>query len=107
MRQQAENPIDDVRLLRRAEESATFSVVKKLGEHRLGLSVLASGDREDFGGVKLPGYALFNLTGQVAIGDYWRVNARIENLFDREYETAAGFRMQELSGFLELKYSWR
>ena len=82
-------------------------MVKNIGEHRIGIAVLASGDREDFGNVKLPGYALVNLTGQIALGDYWRISARIENLFDREYETAAGFRMQELSGFVELKYSWR
>jgi len=107
VKQSAENPVDGVRLLRRAEESATITLIKELGEHRLGLSVLASGDREDFGGVKLPGYALVNLTGQVALGTSWQVNARIENLFDRVYETAAGFRMQELSGFVEIKYSWR
>jgi vitamin B12 transporter len=73
----------------------------------MGLSVLASGDREGFGGVRLPGYALVNLTGQVAIGERWRVNARIENLFDREYQTAAGFRMQALSAFAEIHFTWR
>lgn len=107
VRQSAENPVDEVRLLRRAEESATVNLVKDVGRYKIGLSVLASGDREDFGGVKLPGYALVNLTGQIAIGDRWRLNARIENLFDREYQTASGFRMQELSGFAELRYSWR
>jgi len=107
VKQSAENPADGVRLLRRAEESGTISVTKDLGRHRMGLSVLASGDREDFGGVKLPGYALVNLTGQVAIGERWRVNARIENLFDKEYQTAAGFRMQTLSAFAEIHFTWR
>ena len=68
--------------------------------------MLASGDREDFGGVILDSYVLANLTGQIALGKKWQVNARIENLLDEEYETAAGFPMQERSGFLELKYSW-
>jgi vitamin B12 transporter len=63
-------------------------------------------DREDFGGVILDSYVLANLTGQIALGKKWQVNARIENLLDEEYETAAGFPMQERSGFLELKYSW-
>jgi vitamin B12 transporter len=107
VKQSADNPVDDVRLLRRAEESATVNLLKDIGRHKLGLSVLANGDREDFGGVKLPGYALVNLTGQIAIGDKWRLNLRIENLFDKEYQTANGFRMQELSGFAELKFSWR
>jgi vitamin B12 transporter len=61
----------------------------------------------DFGGIRLPGYALVNLTGQLAVGQHWRVNARIENLLDKEYQTAAGFNMQDLSGFVELNYSWR
>jgi len=107
VRQTANNPADGVRLLRRAEEKATLSLVRELGEHRIGVTILASGDREDFGGVKLPGYALVNLTGQLAVGEQWRLNARVENLFDREYETAAGFRMQELSAFLELRYKWQ
>ena len=107
IRQSAENPVDDIRLLRRAEESATLNVVRNFGVHRLGVSVLASGDREDFGGIKLPGYALVNLTGQLSIGDRWRLHGRVENLFDRDYETAAGFQMQGLSAFAELRYAWR
>jgi vitamin B12 transporter len=106
VRQQADNATDGVRLLRRAEESLTVSLTKGIGRHRIGLSILASGDREDFGGVILDGYLLANLTGQLAIGDRWRLNARIENLLNEYYETAAGFPMQERSGFLELKYSW-
>jgi vitamin B12 transporter len=107
IKQRAEDTTDNVRLLRRAEESATLSAIRNIGLHKIGLSMLASGAREDFGGVKLPGYAVFNLTGEIAVGRDWRINLRIENLFDRQYETAAGFRMQELSGFAELRYSWR
>jgi vitamin B12 transporter len=107
VKQAADNPDNETRLLRRAEESATVNLVKDIGRHRVGLSLLASGDREDFGGTNLPGYALVNLTGQLAIGDQWRLNARVENLFDRDYQTAAGFRMQALSGFVELRYAWR
>ena len=107
VRQSAENPLDGARLLRRAEKSATVSVVRDIGRHRIGLSLLASGDRGDVGGETLPGYALVNLTGQFALGERWRLNARVENLFDREYETASGFRMQELSGFVELRFAWR
>ncbi len=107
VRQTADNALTDTRLLRRAEESATISYTQNIGEHRLGLSVLASGDREDFGGVKLAGYVLANLTGQFQLGERWQLNARVENLLDTEYETAANYRMQERSGFVELKYRWR
>ena len=94
-------------MLRRPEDSITLSIIKNIGQHRLGLSLVANGDRKDFGQVNLPGYALVNLTGQLAITDKWRLNGRIENLLDREYETAFGYRMQELSGFAELNYTWQ
>ncbi len=107
VRQEADNRATGARLLRRAEESMTLSYVHDFGEHRFGISVLASGDREDFGSTRLAGYVLTNLTGQIRLGKAWRVNARIENLFDRRYETAANFRMQPRSGFVELKYRWQ
>ena len=105
LRQSAENADTGARLLRRADESLTISYVQNIGRHRVGLTVLASGDREDFAAT-LPGYVLANLTGQVRIGDNLQLNARIENILDTEYETASGFRMQERSGFIELKYMW-
>lgn len=107
VRQKADNAITGARLLRRAEETATFSYTQNIGAHRLALSVLASGDREDFDGVELAGYVVANLTGQLQLSDAWQLNARVENLLDTEYETAANYRMQERSGFLELKYHWR
>ena len=41
------------------------------------------------------------------LAERWRLNARIENLFDTDYQTAADYRMPERSGFIDLKYSWR
>jgi vitamin B12 transporter len=104
VRQLAVNTGNDSRLLRRAEESVTVSYTQDLGQHRLGLSVLASGDREDFGGVVLPGYVTASLTGQFQLPGNLQVNARVENLLDADYQTADGFRMQGRSAFLELKY---
>ena len=107
VRQSADNATTGARLLRRAEESATLSVIRRIGAHRVGVSLLASGDREDFGGVTLDSYVLANLSGQLALGNHWRLTARIENVFDENYETAASFRMQERSAFVELKYGVR
>jgi len=108
--QTADDKIQNSRLLRRAEHSATISYTQTIGEHRIGLSILASGDRMDFGfpeNVTLDGYVVANLTGQIALSETWQLNARIENLFDEEYQTADNYRMQERSGFVELKYRWR
>ena len=105
--QKADNATTGTRLLRRAEHSASISYMQNIGRHRLGVQVLASGDREDFGGRKLDSYAIVNLTAQMQLDTSWQLNARIENLFDEEYQTAADYRMQELSGFIELKYGWK
>jgi vitamin B12 transporter len=105
-KQSAEDGTTGERLLRRAEETASLSYTQDIGAHRLGLSLLASGDREDFGGVRLDGYVLANLTAQFALGDAWGIHARIENLLDTKYQTAADYRMQERSGFVELKFRW-
>ena len=104
--QSAENATTNARLLRRAEESLSVSYTQRVGRHQIGVSVLATGDREDFAET-LPSYTLVNLTGQFQLGDRWQLNARVENLFDESYETAAGFRMQELSAFAELSYRYR
>jgi vitamin B12 transporter len=105
-RQQADNAQTGQRLLRRTETSASFSYTRDLGAHRVGIAVAASGDRVDFGGVELPGYVLANLTAQFSLGLNWALSARIDNLLDTEYQTAAGFRMQERGSFVELRYRW-
>ena len=107
VKQSADNAADGSRLFRRAEESMTVSLRKRIGEHQFGLSVLASGDRVDVGNAPLPGYVLADLTAQFALGDHWRLGARIENLLDTTYETAAGFRMQERSAFVDLGFDWK
>jgi len=106
LQQRADNKTTGERLLRRAEESLTVTYAQYIGDHRVGVSVLASGDREDFGGVLLPGYVIANLTGQLTLSEAWQLNARIENVFDTDYQTAADFRMPERSAFIEVKYRW-
>ncbi|HSM31287.1 MAG TPA: TonB-dependent receptor, partial [Woeseiaceae bacterium] len=105
VRQRADDTTTGARLLRRAEESITVSYTQDVGEHRLGLSVLASGDREGFGGINLPGYVVASLTGQFQLSSNLQLNARVENLLDADYQTAADFRMQGRSAFIELKYA--
>lgn len=78
------------RLCRRADESAAASVVRRWGGTWLGLDLLGVGERLDFGGQRLPGYALLNLTAGIELGAF-RFAARVENALDKDYQTAAGF----------------
>lgn len=106
VKQSAQNAGDGTRLLRRAEESVTLNLQKNFGEHQAGMSILATGERLDVGGAVLPGYVLANLTGRLALGERWHINGKIENLLDRRYATAAGYRMPDRSYFLDLGFDW-
>ncbi len=105
--QRAEDKATGARLLRRADESLTLSYTQNFGRHRAGLALLASGDREDFGGVELDSYVVVNLTGEFVLSNSLTLNVRVENLTDEDYQTAANYRMQERSGFLELRFRRR
>lgn len=107
VRQRADNVADDVRLLRRAEESFTLRLERRIGEHALGVSVLASGDRADFGGQRLTGYVFADLNARLVLGEHWRLTASIENLLDTEYSLAANFPAPGRGGYAEVGYRWR
>jgi len=108
--QDPEDELTGDRLLRRAREIYTASVTRRFGAQEIGLDVLVSGDREDFGfpePVPLDGYTLANLTGSMHIGERWMLRANIENVLDEDYETAAGFRSAERAFHLRLGYTLR
>ena len=104
--QRAKNDIDKNDLLRRPKQSITINIARELNQHRLGLSILASEKRKDFG-VILPGYAIVNLTGQFTISQNTTINAQIENLLNKKYETAENYKMQGRSVFFDITYNWQ
>jgi vitamin B12 transporter len=48
-------------------------------------------DAIDLGGVALDDYALFNVSGRYTLNPIVTIDARIDNLFDRQYQTVSGF----------------
>lgn len=94
------------RLLRRAEQSATAQLARRLGAHELGLQMLASGERRDFGGVRLAGYVLLNLTARVELAERWTLRARLENLLDQDYELVEGYNTPGRGIYASLAYSY-
>lgn len=51
------------------------------------------------------GYALVNLTGRYVIGKDWAIEGRVNNLFDRRYETVLGYGTLGLNAFVGVRYS--
>jgi vitamin B12 transporter len=90
-------------LLRRPKQKLNTVVERRFGERiRAGAELVASGKRDDVGGVTLPGYALVNLRAHYALDATWRVGLRLENAFDRTYELAHGYNTPGRSGYLEI-----
>lgn len=53
--------------------------------------------------VPLDGYALFNLRASAELSDNFVLTGRLENLFDAQYQTAAGFGTPGFGGFIGLR----
>lgn len=104
--QDPEDRADGSRLLRRAKRSAALKMSHRWGPADIGVDLLASGDRADVGGVTDGGYALINLIGGYRLGEHWQLRTRIENLLDKDYQTAAGYNQPGLSAYGTVRYSY-
>jgi vitamin B12 transporter len=108
--QDPKDELTGARLLRRARHFVTAALTRRFGPHELGIDLLASGDRMDFGfpdPVPLGSYVLANVSGTLHLGERWTLRANVENLLDEDYETAAGFRTAERAFHLRLGYTLR
>lgn len=106
--QDPRNADTDTQLLRRPKQKLTAGVERALGERiHVGVQALYSGRRDDVGGVVLPSYAIANVYGSYAFGNGWSLNARVENLTDRDYELVHGYNTPGRSGFLEVVWQPR
>lgn len=82
-------------LPRRARRYGSFGVSYQNGGAQYGGDVIASGARYDSSlnapGNRMGGYALLNLFTRMKLSDSLKLQARIENALDKEYELAQGY----------------
>jgi len=99
--QNARDADTGARLLRRPKHKLSSLLERGFGERLFaGMEFIADGPRRDVGGIALPGYALLNLRADYRLNAAWRIGARLENLFDRDYELAHGYNTPGRSGYL-------
>ncbi|MBK9219194.1 MAG: TonB-dependent receptor [Uliginosibacterium sp.] len=93
-------------LVRRARQNARIDLDHDHGAWRFGTSVLAVGKRYEnaANSVKLGGYATLDLRAEYRLAPAWRIQARIENLLDKSYQTAYGYNQPGVGAFLSLRY---
>jgi vitamin B12 transporter len=101
-------------LPRRAEQSLRLDLDREFGDpshglYSLGASVIAESRRyDDLANTRrMGGYATVDLRAEYRIDRDWRLQARIVNLFDKDYETAAFYNQPGRSAYLTVRYEPR
>lgn len=92
-------------LLRRARYKASTRIDYQLGDlTSLGAEIIYNGRRFDVGQERLSAYTLINLRASHTVGRGLSLEARLENLGDRNYEPLLGFDAHGRSLFLGLRW---
>lgn len=93
-------------LPRRAEEQATLGADWTQGAWRFGGSVLAVGERFDDAANlnRLGGYGTVDLYADWQFARDWSLQAKVNNLGDKEYETAMGYNQPGRAAYLTLRW---
>jgi len=91
-----QSPEDDLTgklLPRRARQHGALALGIPVGPARVGVELVASSLRYDDAEnlVRMGGYAICNLTGEWTVGRDVTLFARADNVFDKNYELAAGY----------------
>jgi vitamin B12 transporter len=108
--QDPENTSDTVNkgklLNRRAQQNFRLDLDRDFGAWRMGATLRLDGKRYDnlANSVKLGGYGLVDLRGEVRLASDWRLQGRVENLFDKTYQTAAGYNQPGAGAYVTLVY---
>jgi vitamin B12 transporter len=100
-------------LLRRARQRLQLQVDGPLASWDVGVQMTASTDRDDSvykagasQRVKLPGYAVFNVTAQRELAPGVKLLMKVDNLFDREYQMAADYSFDPRAAFVGLNWTF-
>lgn len=99
-----QNPVDEVSvrdLTRRPRRFATVLANHSFGGWRIGGQWLLTGARHD-NGQPLGGHSVVNLSARYNITPSWYVAARVENLFDKDYETLYTYNTPKRGAYLTL-----
>ncbi|SFQ09161.1 TonB-dependent vitamin B12 receptor [Pseudomonas borbori] len=97
---------DGNELARRAKQLFNLDLDRRLGAFSLGASLHAEGQRfDDLANQKeMSGFATLDLRGEYRIDPEWRLQARVANLLDADYETAQGFNQPGQAAYLTVRY---
>ncbi|MDH6148794.1 MULTISPECIES: TonB-dependent receptor domain-containing protein [Paraburkholderia] len=99
-----QNPVDldnGTDLVRRARRFGSFAVNRSIGGWRVGGEWIVSGPRTDSTG-NLGAYGIVNLSARYNVTKAWYVSAQIDNLFNKDYETAYSYNSPRRGAYVTL-----
>jgi vitamin B12 transporter len=102
-----QNPINlnsNQQLNRRAKYLFSLSIFEKFNAYLLGTEVKHASSRLDGGNQKLNDYTLVNFSISKKIDQNWTSSLKLNNAFDRKYETIYGYNQLGRSLFFEMKW---
>ncbi len=98
-------------LNRRAREAMRVEIARQFGEVRVASSLYGEGRRYDdlanSPGKQMGGYGLLDVRAEYRVNKVWLVQGRLDNLLDKQYETAQYFNQARRSVYLTLNYQPR
>ncbi|MEI2456764.1 TonB-dependent vitamin B12 receptor [Lysobacter firmicutimachus] len=94
-------------LPRRAKHSGRIDLDRAFGKFRVGATAVGYGSRYDnaANSVRLGGYGTLDLRAEYAFTPALSLQARVANVFDREYETVSYYNQPGREWFLTLRYA--
>jgi vitamin B12 transporter len=93
-------------LPRRARRKLTAALFYDNTRYRFGADLIATSKRKDssFSNAYNSGYGLINFTASVIVLENWRLRAKIENVFNQDYELADNYNTAGRSLFFQVQY---
>ena len=92
-------------LPRRARRHASATVDYVTGQWLTSADVRTQSARIDTDTSTIAGYAVFGLAARYQVNAQWLAKLRINNLVDKTYATATGYRSEPRSVYLSLQWS--
>ena len=101
------NELDGKQLIRRAKSQITLGADYRVGAWSLGGTLLKMGQRFDDKDNKKPlaSYTTLDLQANYALSRDWALQAKLNNVGDRVYETALGYNQPGRQFFVTLRYT--
>lgn len=98
----------DKRLARRAQQQVKYQLDWTVADVDMGLTYQYIGKRYDDAAnkQKLGGASVFDITAAYPITDHLTIRGKVANLFDKDYETAYGYRTAGREYFLTGSYNF-